>query len=61
MRGGPGSAAVAFCAASIGLPMTEADTCRKFVVPLLQQAGWDTASHFILEQKFFTDGRIVKR
>ena len=39
--------------------MTEADTCRKFVVPLLQEAGWDTDPHSILEQKFFTDGRII--
>ncbi|MBF0433875.1 MAG: hypothetical protein HQL77_00725 [Magnetococcales bacterium] len=23
----------------------EADTCRKFVVPLLQKAGWDDAPH----------------
>ncbi len=25
--------------------MTEADTCRKFVVPLLQKAGWDNELH----------------
>ena len=39
--------------------MTEADTCRKFVVPLLQQAGWDTDPHSIAEQRYFTAGRIV--
>ena len=39
--------------------LTEADTCRKFVVPLLQKAGWDEDPHSIAEQRFFTDGRIV--
>jgi type I restriction enzyme, R subunit len=39
--------------------MTEADTCRKYVVPLLQAAGWDDEPHSIAEQRFFTDGRIV--
>ena len=40
--------------------MTEADTCRKFVVPLpLQRAGWDTDPHSIAEQRYFTAGRIV--
>ena len=38
---------------------SEADTCRKFVVPLLQQAGWDNPPHEINEQRTFTDGRIV--
>jgi type I restriction enzyme R subunit len=40
---------------------TEADTCRKFVVPKLQAAGWDTDPHSIGEQRSFTDGRIVVR
>ena len=31
--------------------MTGADTCRKFVVPLLQQAGWDTEPYSIAEQR----------
>ena len=39
--------------------MTEADTCRKFVLPRLQAAGWDTPPHLINEQRTFTDGRIV--
>ena len=39
--------------------MTEADTCRRFVVPRLQAAGWDTAPHVINEQRTFTDGRIL--
>jgi type I restriction enzyme, R subunit len=39
--------------------MNEADTCRKYVVPQLQVAGWDTDPHSIAEQRSFTDGRIV--
>ncbi len=40
--------------------MNEADTCRKFVVPKLQAAGWDGRPHrAINEQRTFTDGRIV--
>lgn len=38
---------------------TEADTCRQFVVPKLQAAGWDTEPHSIAEQRSFTNGRIV--
>jgi type I restriction enzyme R subunit len=38
---------------------SEADTCRTFVVPKLQAAGWDAEPHSILEQKTITDGRIV--
>ncbi|MDK9696979.1 MAG: DEAD/DEAH box helicase family protein [Siculibacillus sp.] len=38
---------------------TEADTCRKFVVPKLQSAGWDNAPHSINEQRTFTDGRVL--
>ncbi|OGP15963.1 MAG: DEAD/DEAH box helicase [Deltaproteobacteria bacterium GWC2_55_46] len=37
----------------------EADTCRKFVVPKLVEAGWDNDPHSFTEQKTFTDGRIV--
>jgi type I restriction enzyme R subunit len=37
----------------------EADTCRKFVVPKLQAAGWDIEPHSIAEQRTFTDGRII--
>jgi type I restriction enzyme R subunit len=38
---------------------TEADTCRKFVVPKLQAVGWDTEPYSIAEQRTITDGRIV--
>ena len=36
---------------------TEADTCRKFVLPKLYAAGWDDDQ--IREQRTFTDGRIL--
>ncbi len=38
---------------------TEADTCRKYITPALQVAGWDDPPHSIAEQRTFTDGRIV--
>jgi type I restriction enzyme R subunit len=40
--------------------MNEADTCRKYVVPKLQAAGWDNAPYSIAEQRIFTNpkGRI---
>ncbi len=38
---------------------TEADTCRKLVVPKLQAAGWDTEPYSIAEQRTITGGRIV--
>lgn len=37
----------------------EADTCRKFVVPKLQSAGWDHEPHSIAEQRTVTDGRVI--
>jgi type I restriction enzyme R subunit len=36
---------------------TEADTCRKYVLPNLYQAGWTDEQ--INEQHTFTDGRII--
>lgn len=41
------------------MALTEADTCRKLVVPKLQAAGWDTPPRAVNEQRTFTDGRIV--
>jgi type I restriction enzyme R subunit len=38
---------------------TEAETCRKFVVPKLLAAGWEDEPHSIAEQRTITDGRIV--
>ena len=38
---------------------SEADTCRKLVVPELQAAGWEVEPHSIAEQRSITDGRIV--
>lgn len=39
--------------------LTEADTCRTYVLPQLIAAGWDNEPHSFTEQKTFTDGRIV--
>lgn len=39
--------------------VTEADTCRKLIVPRLQVAGWDDAPCAIQEQRTFTDGRVM--
>jgi type I restriction enzyme R subunit len=39
------------------LVITEADTCRRYVLPKLYEAGWTDDQ--ISEQKYFTDGRIV--
>lgn len=36
---------------------SEADTCRKFILPKITAAGWTDDQ--ILEQRYFTDGRIV--
>ena len=41
------------------MSQTEADTCRKLVVPRLQAAGWENDPHSIAEQRTITDGRIV--
>jgi type I restriction enzyme R subunit len=37
--------------------ITEADTCRKYVLPKLYEAGWTDDQ--ISQEKYFTDGRIV--
>src|SRR3990170_6437773 len=37
--------------------LTEADTCRMYVLPKLREGGWTDDQ--IREQKYFTDGRIV--
>lgn len=39
--------------------LTEADTCREFVTPALQHAGWGQAPHAIGEQHAITAGRIL--
>lgn len=36
---------------------TEADTCRKYVLPGLYEAGWTDDQ--IGQERYFTDGRIV--
>lgn len=40
---------------------TEADSCRRFIVPALQKAGWEAEPHSIAEQCSITDGRVVPR
>ena len=37
--------------------ITEADTCRKYILPKLYTAGWNDDQ--ISEQRSFTDGRII--
>jgi type I restriction enzyme R subunit len=37
--------------------LTEADTCRRYVLPKLYAAGWTDKQ--INEQKSFTDGRMI--
>jgi len=39
--------------------VNEASTCRAYVVPGLEQSGWYYDPHNVIEQKTFTDGRIV--
>lgn len=39
--------------------ITEADTCRIYVLPKLEAAGWDNEPHSFTEQKAFTDGQIL--
>lgn len=41
------------------MPLSEADTSRKFIIPKLQASGWDNDPHSIAEQRSITDGRIV--
>lgn len=40
--------------------MNEADTCRKYITPKLQSAGWDDVPYYLGEQRTFTNpkGRI---
>jgi type I restriction enzyme R subunit len=39
------------------MAISEADTCRMYVLPKLREAGWTDDQ--IREQRYFTDGRIV--
>ncbi len=40
--------------------LSERDICTKFITPALQKAGWDLQKQ-ILEEVFFTDGKIYVR
>ena len=44
---------------SCGMPDNEADTCRKYIVPKLQAAGWEKEPREIAEQRYITPGRII--
>ena len=37
----------------------EQDTRTKFILPKLDEAGWNDPPHFFTEERSFTDGRIV--
>ncbi|MBN1876894.1 MAG: DEAD/DEAH box helicase family protein [Anaerolineae bacterium] len=39
--------------------MSEADTCRQYITPAIQAAGWEVPPHYIREQEYFTDGRLL--
>lgn len=41
------------------MAITERDTCRKYILPKLQAAGWEGDPRSIQEEKSFTDGRIL--
>ncbi len=41
------------------MPLSEADTSRKFIIPKLQAVGWEDDPHSIAEQRSITDGRII--
>ena len=41
------------------MPLSEADTSRKLIIPKLQVAGWENDPHSIAEQRSITDGRII--
>jgi type I restriction enzyme R subunit len=40
------------------MALNEADTCRVYITPKLQHAGWEHTPHLLTEQKIFTDGRV---
>lgn len=41
------------------MSLNEPDTCRQYVTPKLQAAGWDDLPYLLGEQRSFTDGRII--
>ncbi len=40
--------------------LSERDICTKFITPALEKAGWNKQSQ-LLEEVFFTDGKIYVR
>jgi type I restriction enzyme, R subunit len=41
------------------MPLNEADTCTRLILPKLHASGWDADPHSFREQHVFTDGRIL--
>lgn len=41
------------------MSLNEPDTCRQYVTPNLQTAGWDNPPYLLSEQRSFTDRRII--
>ena len=39
------------------MPLSESDTCRKYITPKIYQAGWSDDQ--IYQERTFTDGRII--
>ncbi len=39
--------------------MSEADTCRTYITPALVEAGWERPPHFLRQEEYFTDGRMI--
>jgi type I restriction enzyme, R subunit len=39
--------------------MSEADTSRTYITPALQEAGWEKPPHFLNQEEYFTDGRLL--
>jgi type I site-specific restriction endonuclease len=39
--------------------MSEADTCREYITPALRDTGWDKPPHFLRQEEYFTDGRMM--
>ena len=39
--------------------MSEADTCREYITPALRSGGWEEPPHYIRQEEYFTDGRLL--
>ena len=41
------------------MALSEADTCRLYITPKLQEVGWENSPHSLAQERSFTDGRVV--